>query len=56
MHSYANLWKIMHASEPILFSSLRAIMRKVCAKFHPDSISSFAEKMEQRDGRTNKAK
>ena len=37
----------MHPIDPILFSSLGAIMRKVGVKFHPDLISSFEEKVEQ---------
>ena len=44
--------QIMHGTDPILFSSLYTIMRKVCVKFYPDQISSFEEKVE--DGQTNR--
>ena len=45
MYDYANLCKTMYATDPILFSSLRAIMREVCVKIHPDTIRSFEEKV-----------
>ena len=43
-HGYANLNIIMHAIDPILFSSLRLMITKALEKFHPDPISSLSEK------------
>ena len=37
----------MHATDTILFSCLRLIMKKARVKFHPDLNSSFGEKVEQ---------
>ena len=49
MPNYANLYKIMHAIDPILLSYLQSIISKTCVKFLADPISSFSEKVVQID-------
>ena len=44
MPNYANLYKIMHAIDPILLSYLQSIISKTRVKYLADPISSFLRK------------
>ena len=43
----------MHATDPILVSSLHLMITKAHVKVQPNQISSFGEKVEQRNRQTN---
>jgi hypothetical protein len=49
MPNYANLCKIMHAIDPILFGCLRGVISKTCVKFLADPIGGFSEGVVQID-------
>ena len=51
---YHTTWIIMHAKDPIFFSSLGLIMTKAHVNFQIDPISSFREKVEQTDGQMDR--
>ena len=49
MYNYANLYKTMHANDPILLSTLRLGITKVYLKFHLDAISGSLGKVVRTD-------